>query len=289
MNVYDDISVLKGVGPKTLRNLNKCCIFNILDLLLYFPRDYRSISTLKDLNYRSDKVIVNCRVKFIKRDIRTKSRKIISTVLFENQNGMFEGKWFNQPYMKKKFRIGDYCTLIGKPQNFRGKISIVNPVIVSSLKDKEVKDKIIPVYSLKEGITNNLFIKLVSDVLKSIHVCENLPEWIIEKYRLCSLDKAIRIIHNPPNFNKLKEARRRLKFQELFTYSLKVLMLKEYYNKNKKGIAFKISKELIALKERLPYKLTEGQNKVIREVLIDEKLDTPMNRLIQGRFDPLIL
>ena len=40
MDISQDVKCLKGVGPKLLEKLNKCGIFSILDLLLYFPRDY---------------------------------------------------------------------------------------------------------------------------------------------------------------------------------------------------------------------------------------------------------
>lgn len=282
MNVYDDVATLKGVGPKTLKSLNKCCIFNILDLLLYFPRDYKNISTLQDADYKSSKVVFRCRVKSIGKDIRTRNGKIISTVVFENEKGSFTGKWFNQPYMKRKFRINLEYTLIGRFQEFRGKLYVTNPSFMTNYESSEIKSKILPVYSLIDGLTNNLFIKLIFNILKSIDISENLPQGIIKKYRLCSLDRALRAIHSPVNSEDLKEARRRLKFQELFTYSLKILMIREYYNRSKRGIAFKISKDLVRLKEKLPYTLTEAQNKVIREILIDEKRDIPMNRLVQG-------
>ena len=76
--------------------------------------------------------------------------------------------------------------------------------------------------------------------------------------------------------------RRRLKFQELFTYSLKILMLKEFIKFHNDGIQFKIAPELTFLKEQLPFELTRAQSKVVREILIDQKKDKGMNRLLQG-------
>ncbi|WP_279146255.1 ATP-dependent DNA helicase RecG [Clostridium tyrobutyricum] len=282
MDAYSDIGILKGVGPKTMSALNKCCIFSVLDLLLYLPREYKSISQFGSSSSNIGKIILNCVVKSITRDIRTKTGKIMSTVIFENEDGIFAGRWFNQPYMKNKFSVNCAYTIIGKLHEFKGKSYIMNPVVVKD--DFKFKDhkNIEVIYPLKAGLTNNTFIKLIGQVLKKIKISENLPSWIIKKYNLCSLDKAIRIIHKPKDLEGLREAKRRLKFQELFTYSLKVLTLKEYYVKNKKGIAFKISKELTDLKYSLPYELTESQNKVIREILLDEKKNNSMNRLVQG-------
>ncbi|MEW8955055.1 ATP-dependent DNA helicase RecG, partial [Clostridium sp.] len=77
-------------------------------------------------------------------------------------------------------------------------------------------------------------------------------------------------------------AKERLKFQELFTYSVKILMLKKHIKGNRRGIEFKISEELVLLKEKLPFSLTKAQSRVMREILIDEKKSSPMNRLVQG-------
>lgn len=284
MNVYNSISSIKGVGPKTAEALEKCCIFNILDLLLYFPRDYEMISACDALpeNNNLGKVIINCKVVRIEKDIKTKTGKILSTIIFDDGNSLFKGKWFNQPYIKNYFKIGREYTIVGKLQDFRGEICITNPALVKHNENVITEEKIIPKYPLKSGITNNLIIKLINQVLEEVTIDENLPSTIIDRYKLASLDKAIRVIHKPESSQDLHEAIKRLKFQELFTYSLKILMLKDYFNKNKNGIAFKASEELKLLKERLPYNLTNAQSRVIREILIDEKKECPMNRLVQG-------
>lgn len=284
MNIYSDITALRGVGPKTADNLRKCFIFSILDLLLYFPRDYEIISSCSALSQgkSSDTVMIKCKAINIERDIRTKTGKVISTVVFNDGNNVFKGKWFNQPYVKNNFRLGNEYTLVGKLQEFRGETFITTPKIIKNTSGSSNKEKIIPKYPLKSGVTNSLIIKLVNEVLSNVTIEENLPKWLIDKYKLWELDKSIRTIHNPLNSTELYEATRRIKFQELFTYSLKILMLKDFLNKNSKGISFKIAPELKILKEKLPYNLTKAQSRVIREILLDEKKENPMNRLVQG-------
>lgn len=297
MNLYDSIETLKGVGPKTKNLLNNCSIFTVLDLLLYFPRDYEKIHV--NLDGQSMKgnslVVLKCNVIGIDRDIRTKNRRVISSVVFKSGDSIIRAKWFNQPYMKEKFKnSGDYI-LTGKISEFRGEKVLINPSIlregalepinptVNNEKEGNAQQlKLTPKYSLRNGITNIFLIKMISQILSSIRVVENLPGWIIKKYNLVSLDNAIRNIHNPQSYESLISARKRLKFQELFTYSLKILMLKDYINKSLDGIAFKIAPELTPLKENLPFQLTNAQSKVVREVLLDQKKKKQMNRLIQG-------
>lgn len=282
MNVYSDINYIKGVGPKLKDGLNKCGIFSILDLLLYFPRDYENIPCIKHISEacKGNKIIITC--KFVKNEgnFRSKNGKIISKLLFTDGLNVFRCVWFNMPYISKNFFVNNEYKLMGKVNIVKGEINLQVPLLVNSAND--LSEKLIPIYPLKDNLNNSYFIKLVSQVLCEVNIEENLPCWIIEKYNFYSLDKSIRCIHNPEKFIELSEAKRRLKFQELFTYSLKLLMLKDYMNRGKSGIAFKISEELINLKNKIPYSLTESQNKVIREILIDEKKTVAMNRLVQG-------
>ncbi|ABK61701.1 ATP-dependent DNA helicase RecG [Clostridium novyi] len=279
MNVYDDIVSLKGIGPKTKELLNQCNIYNILDLLLYFPRDYEKTYYCDDISKitNEDKVLIKAKVKSIKKDAYVKRNMVISTVEFIKDNVTFKGKWFNQKYIKNKFMVNKEYFIFGKVQLERNNITFTNPTIVE---DPESFLNVIPKYSLKGSLTNKFFEKTIKHVLDNIEIVENLPSQILNKYNLISLDEAIRNIHKPTGFKSLEEAQNRLKFQELFTYSLKLLMLKQY--KKSEGVAFKISDELKILKDSIPVTLTNSQNKVIREILIDEKRDVPMNRLVQG-------
>ncbi|MFU0823923.1 ATP-dependent DNA helicase RecG [Clostridium sp.] len=279
MYIDDDISILKGVGPKTKETLNKCGIYTILDFVLYFPRDYEKITYCDDIEeaVENKKIVIRAAVIKINKDVKIKKNMIISTAVFRSNKSAFECKWFNQVYMKSKFKLKEEYFLSGNVELYKNKKILVNPVIVDP---KNINLSIRPRYSLKGSLTNNFFVKTISSILNSIEIKENLPSQIIKKYNLCSLDEAIRNIHNPQKEELLKKAITRLKFQELFTYSLKLLMIKEYTNGN--GISFSIVPELKLLKEKLPFTLTSAQSRVIREILIDEKKDKPMNRLVQG-------
>lgn len=287
MNVYSHIDRVKGVGPKLQEALFKCEIFNVMDLLLYFPRAYENLVYCNSIHEHNDeeKIIIQCTLLSIERDLRTKNGKVITTINFRDENCSFKGKWFNQPYIKNKLYVGNHYILTGKIQRFKGEITIINPIIKDMDPNEEKKisvDKLIPKYALTSNLSNNAIIKLISNILESTEIEENLPLYLIEKFKFYSLDRAIRNIHSPEDANTLQEAIRRLKFQELFSYSLKILMLKEYIEESKDGIAFSIAPELRSLKESLPYALTNSQSKVIREILMDEKKFRPMNRLVQG-------
>ena len=281
MDIYSNISILKGVGPKATEKLNRCGIFSILDILLYFPRDYDFIEGNVEFGAINgdEKLILLCEAKLFKRDIRTKNGKLLTTIDFQYDGHKVTAKWFNQPYIKNNFEKGKSYNLMGKFKRVGNIIEVVGPVIVCG---EAISNEIVPKYPLKGDISNKLFEKLINTILIDINIKENLPQYILDKYKLISLDEAIRSIHFPENKNMLERAKTRLKFQELFTYSLKILILKYQLKKNNNGIIFNWADELKEFKESLPFPLTNAQVKVIRDILRDQKSPFPMNRLIQG-------
>lgn len=286
MNIYDDVSLLKGVGPKTKEQLNNCGIYKMIDLLLYFPKGYESIQYCSDigsLNIDKKNIIINCTYKRSLLNHRSKTGKMISTLIFNDGVSDFKCIWFNQPYITNNFKVGCSYLLSGVIEIYNKEKLLINPKVnnnSSRFKDN-AKKIIIPKYNLSCNLTNSTFIKLISQILNCIEIKETFPKHIIEKYNLCSLNFAIKNIHEPIKENELVKATFRLKFQELFSYSLKIFLLKKL-NNTKKGIEFTVSPELKLLKEHLPFKLTYAQSRVIREIINDEKSVKPMNRLLQG-------
>ncbi|MDD6795451.1 MAG: ATP-dependent DNA helicase RecG [Clostridiaceae bacterium] len=281
MDIYSSVSNLKGVGPKVLEKLNRASIFNILDLLLYFPRDYEFLSGNPSFETidGEGKQILTCTVKAIKRDIRTRNGKYLSTIEFDYMGHKVEGKWFNQPYIKNSYRVGNSYNLMGKFKRVGNMLEIINPIVACQ---DALQSEIKPIYSLKGDLTDKLLTKLISGVLDNVKINENLPQDILTKYELISLDKAIREIHFPKDKEILKSAITRLKFQELFTYSMKLLLLKRKIKGSSNGMSFPWNEKLAELKKALPFELTGAQTRVVRDILRDQKSPYPMNRLVQG-------
>ena len=281
MDIYSEISIVKGIGPVVKEKLNRCGIFTILDLLLYFPRDYDFLHSELDLNtdFEKEKAVLPCIVVAVEGSIRTKTGKTLTTIRFRYGNLALVAKWFNQPYVAKTFFVGKEYNLMGNFKKKGERMEILNP-IVACIEAK--KSEIMPIYPLKGDLNSKVLVKYINNILSEIEISDNLPSEMIKKYNLCSLDKAIRNIHFPIDRNTLKEAITRLKYQELFTYSMKIVMMRKEIKERSNGIEFKIVKELAQLKSKLPFPLTGAQTRTVREILIDQKSNTPMNRLVQG-------
>lgn len=281
MNLNGDIKFLKGVGPKMKEELNKAGIFTVLDLLLYFPRDYEGVTYNNDFRKWEDAASTIVEGIYTRKveEFRTKSNKVIIVLEFKNEYGYFRSKWFNMAYMKNQFQIGSKYILRGKISSKSGIKELVNP---KKIRNTSLDShKLIAKYRLRGKLTDTFLNKIISELLNAVEVTETLSEDIIRKYNLLSLKESIINIHSPQSRGMLERARDRLKFQELFTYSMKILSLKDYIKKSK-GIRFRIADELKEIKESLPFELTDAQKRTLREILVDQKSDYPMNRLVQG-------
>ncbi|MGL4655109.1 MAG: ATP-dependent DNA helicase RecG [Sarcina sp.] len=281
MNIYNEISSIKGVGPKLQEKLNRCGIFTVLDLLLYFPRDYDFVNSELDLNtdFEKEKAVLLCKMIACEGTIRTRTGKRLTSIQFMHGGIKVAAKWFNQPYVIKNFAVGEEYNLMGTFKKKGNRMEIMNP-IVACVEAK--KSEIMPIYPLKGDLNSKVLVKLINNILSEIYINDNLPKYMIEKYKLCSLDKAIRNIHFPQDRQSLREAITRLKYQELFTYSMKVVMMRKHIKEKSNGIVFKMSEDLAKLKESLPFPLTGAQSRSVREILLDQKSSVPMNRLVQG-------
>jgi ATP-dependent DNA helicase RecG len=277
MEIYSSIKTLKGVGEKTGEQLERIGIRNLLDLILYFPRAYEKYFEADETLFNGlDKIKIKATVLKTTRPFRTKTGKTLSSVYFSTEFGQLKAMYFNMPFVTGNFKVGEMYELLGKFTKNGKNIEGINPSIN---KDTE---EIVPVYPLGERVTNNLLKKLLRQVLDAVILRENLPVEILEQEDLIDLDTSVRNLHFPKDEGVLKQSLKRLKFQEMFSYSMKIMLSKTLRAENGNGIPFKMSKRLKELKESIPFELTSAQNNVIREILIDQKKNYPMNRLLQG-------
>lgn len=144
--------------------------------------------------------------------------------------------------------------------------------------------RIVPVYPLTYGLTQNKIRTVIESALNSVsgELEETLPDYILDKYKLLDTNTAIRQIHFPESFEMFNKARTRLAFEELLSMQLALLSLKNKYEINKPGIEFDKNAKMSDIINYLPFKLTKAQLRVLEEIDRDMEDSKPMNRLLQG-------
>ena len=158
-----------------------------------------------------------------------------------------------------------------------------SPVFEEENKNKNT-GKIIPLYPLTYNLSQNVIRQIIENGLKEINnsLEETLPQYLLREYNLDNINKAINNIHFPKDFGEYSKARKRLVFEELLIMQLALLNLKTKYSVNSKGIEFSSKIKMQDAIEKLPFKLTKAQIRVLEEINNDMESPKPMNRLLQG-------
>ena len=264
--------------------LKLCGVETLEDLITYFPRDYEDRSkprNIEDLVDGEDGLIKAICVSRIN-SIRIKNGRTMQKLIVSDSTGQCLITWFNQPYLKDVFKMGETYYFYGKSSVRLGKIDMTSPVYDS---EKTMKNtgRIIPIYPSTYGLSQNSIRAVIENGLKETKdLKETLPENILKEEKLIGYEEAINQIHFPDNFEKFNEARNRLAFEELFSMQLALFSLKNKYKKDEQGISFSKDAKMSDVIFDLPFKLTKAQLKVLEEIDNDMEDVKPMNRLLQG-------
>ncbi|SKA92319.1 ATP-dependent DNA helicase RecG [Caloramator quimbayensis] len=279
-----DIKSIKGVGEKTLKYLNSLGIYTVKDAILYFPRSYEDRRNIKPINELKDGDIASiiADVSLIYANRRASTGKTISRVVFKNQTGFIVGVWFNQPYIKNTFKIGQRVFLYGKISKKMGEVQIIEPQYEKDIED--IKFGINPIYPSNKHLSQKVLRKIIDECLKYIdsEINEILPDDIRKQKEIYDIKKAILNIHHPNDYAALDKSIERIKFEELLILQLGLFAAKKRFEKLENAYPIPVCSEMKEFKESLPFELTNAQSKTIREILIDMKKSKPMNRLVQG-------
>ena len=271
---------IKGIGPKTILSLNSLGIYTLDDLLNYFPYRYNvlkpvSLSTASD----DDQVLINgyienpIKVFFIKKNLNKLSFKLNTGTELINVT------IFNRAFIKPNLSVGKQISVLGK-YNRKNNTFVANDIKLVPI----LRETIEPVYHLNAGLKRSSFIKIMDNALsKNYFVTNNIPDYLMNKYKFVDKMVAIKDIHKPINLQSIKDSKLMLIYEELFTFMLKMNYLKlnqknvdEFYERMIKEE--KVNKFI----ETLPFTLTNDQVNAIEEIKNDFNNPKRMNRLILG-------
>lgn len=284
MDLNKDVKYIKGVGPSRVQLLNKLGIFTLKDLITYYPRTYEDRSKPKNIAecINGDEVLIEAVACGKLSDVRLRG-KTMQKLLVRDETGSCTITWFNQSYLKNKFEVGKKYKFYGKITNNFGKITMTSPAFDENEKNFNT-GKIIPIYPLTYQLSQNVLRRIMEGGLAEVEgkLEETLPDYLLKEYSLEGINEATKHIHFPDEFEDFNIARKRLVFEELLSTQLALLELKNSYLNDEKGIQFDKNVKMSDVINKLPFKLTKAQLRVLEEIDSNMESERPMNRLLQG-------
>ena len=300
LSLDSDISLIKNVGKVYKNKLNELGVFNIKDLINYFPRTYLDYTNrVKIINLKPDNLytcLANIKRFYIYKSKKNSNLSIMNIVVSDETSSIkvtkfFLGRRFRSysffSSQKSLYTPGTKLAISGKVKLTEYGKTFVDPQI-EILKDNNdnfnFSGRILPLYSLAEALSNISFIKLMKKVLiYAKQYPDILNQKQLDSLSLLSKGESLINIHLPPTQQALIESKKRLVFDELYLLQLKFLLRKRKRNENIVAKNFPQKKSL--LKEFLntfPFELTNSQVKVLNEIKKDLSHPLPMSRLLQG-------
>ena len=296
------VQYLKSVGPKRAESFREIGIETVYDLLFYLPTRYLDRSNILSSSqvikytaggYDGEVTIIG---KVLDKKVHRYGRKQLLKVSMEDSKGIFECIWFQGiQYFKSTFNEGEFFAVSAKPVITKyGHLQFTHPDFDRI--DKEESEafrntgKIIPFYKVpKELKSTNLGDKSLRRIISfavenySTLIEETLPESIIRENNLLNLSDTIKNIHFPETYDELAQAKKRFKYEEIFSFEL-MIALKRFSTKSiTHGNSLKTDvKRLKTFLKSLPFELTKSQLNVLSEIRKDLESPAPMNRLLQG-------
>jgi len=279
---------IKGVGPSKLNVLNRLGIETVRDLLYCFPRRHEDRSRIKKIGEIRPGNLETIKAKVLTfGDHVSKKGMNIFQVAVGDSTGVIHATWFNQPYMKDKFKIGQELILCGKVEKYNY-LQINSPeyeILTGTKEDFVHIGRIVPVYPLTENLNQRWFRNIMKFTVDNYadEINEILPFEMRKRNNLMMLKEAVRNIHFPVSDLVLKKARERIIFDEFLILLTGIALKRASIKIDLTGYSHNLGGDLIGkFKNNLAFQLTKSQSRVIKEIEEDMKSQKPMNRLLQG-------
>jgi len=282
--LFQNVSILDGVGTKTIKLLKKKEIEKISDLLWNFPQGFTDRSNLQTLDKLEIGKITTIKVKVVKYNF-PRIRNLPNKVICEDKNGKIDIIFFNsrEGYIRKILPLNTSVIISGKINYFKKKYQITNPAYIVPINKEDYVNKIIPKYSLTEGLTEKIYRKLIEQVLKNI---TDLTEWhndkILKKIGNVGWSQSIFNVHQDKENNFNSKFHRRLAYDEILANLLVLSQARKIikkFKKIKKKFNNHLSNKLI---RNFNFELTKNQVSIIKEINSDLQSEYKMFRLLQG-------
>ncbi|MBI3162979.1 MAG: ATP-dependent DNA helicase RecG [Chloroflexi bacterium] len=279
-------TVLQGVGPRHAESLASLGMKDLGDMLYYYPRryeDYSQLKPIKSLFYGEVVTVLGTIQSVHTRPIRGGKSSLVEVVIGDG-TGSIRLSFFNQPWLANRFKQGNAISVSGKVDQYLGRLVMNSPdwepVEVENLHTA----RIVPIYPLTEKITQKWLRGIMNQVVSQYApvVADALPEKIKLAAKLVSLGEALMQAHFPVSQQRLKAARERLAFDEIFYLQMGALRQKRDW-KSVEARRFSVSTEWLGDRlTSLPFALTSAQQKSLEDIRADLDSGKPMNRLVQG-------
>jgi ATP-dependent DNA helicase RecG len=286
INLDMPVQFLKGVGPARAAAFEKLGVKTAADLLEYYPRDWYFAPEPVKIEQIKENQTVTLAGIVESTDLQHWRRPSYFEAYINDGTGVCRIIWFNSKFLQGKIVPGQKLIVWGKVGQYKHQLQLTNPKFVIVEDDEITADSFSgPVYPATAELSNGQIKRIIRDSLNQL--VELVPEFFdhnfLKKSNLIERQEAFKWMHNPEEESQIANAKRRLKYDELFLMQAALALRRYKVRYFAKAVPLKCTEEIDKrIRKRFPFLLTEDQNKVIEEIAANLAETVPMNRLLQG-------
>lgn len=281
------VQFLRSVGPVRARALARLGVATAGDLLRHYPRRWFDRSTITPISRLSPGVEATVEgVVMTAGERRMRQGGSLQTVTLNDGTGILFCVWFNQSYLLRQLKAGQRLMCSAVVQKHAGRPQLAHPdfALLYDGVDPLHTGRLVPQYPTTQGIGQHWLRRLIRDTLAQVTpgLSETLPAELLLRRALCGRGEALRAIHFPADAAEHEAARRRLAYEELLLIQL-VMAWRRRGRSAQPGLRIEKPGDLTArLVASLPFRLTDAQRRVLKEILADLRSGAVMHRLLHG-------
>lgn len=273
-----ELSKIKGIGDKSVLQLNQLGIYSVEDLLEYYPYRYEFLKPSDVLEDSSETQVINVvvesepKVSYIRRNFNSLRFRV------RYQDLLIMVSIFNRAFLKPNLQVGKEITLIGKYDAKKNQF-IANDIKLIAI----LEPKITPIYHLSKGLKQNqLYNWMLQAIRLPVSQVQKIPYRLEEEYQMLNKEEALHFIHFPKSVEDIKKAKIRFIYEELFEFMFQIMYLKKKESESF-GLPRNFDDALIQkFIDCFPFELTVDQKKAVEDGLCDLRSSKRMNRLVLG-------
>ena len=146
------------VGPARAKLLKHLGINTLEDLIYYFPRTHHDLSTFTPIADLQINQFANIKAQVLSvKSFRTRIRRLtMTTATVQDDTGMINCVWFNQPYLQKTLKANETFIFSGKVASSKGKPQLQNPIFEQEKAEQVHTSRLVPFYPLTAGLTQKM-------------------------------------------------------------------------------------------------------------------------------------
>jgi len=289
ITLHSPVQDLPGVGSALARGLHELGIWRLGNLVAHLPARYEHLEGEIPLDQLEHDHLVSARGEVTATRLVGSRRKTRFEAVLHDGTARLDLVWFNAAYLRNKIKPGHHLRVHAKVRLFQGARQMANPEF--EILDPDNPEPVAPdaslrpVYPASEHISSRVIARLIARSLPLALplIEEHLPQAFLDERQMPILSDAYRLVHAPKSEGDHLAARRRLAYDELLFLQLGVFMRRAQLHRARRALAIPTTADLDGrIRARIPFALTDAQDRVVADIAADLDSPTPANRLIQG-------